>query len=228
LLPVTAIGDDGHGFDLRRELAKLPVDPSFIVKDEQRLTPTYTKPMRADHQGLWRELNRLDVRTRAPLSPPAEARLLTLLDQAVQQADGVIVRRLGDFAFGVLKGNRSEAVAAAGLNAGDPAAVEKAAELLARRTGRAVFITQAEQGVLFKPPAGPCERAPAIPVPGPIDIVGAGDSVTASLTASLLSGAELREAAEIASLVASITIQQLGTTGVATPQQVLERREAAG
>jgi rfaE bifunctional protein kinase chain/domain len=265
LLPVTVIGDDGHGYDLRRELEKLPVDPSFLVRDEERLTPTYTKPMRTDDQGMWRELNRLDVRTRAPLSPTAEERLLTLLDQAVQQVDGVIVldqinetewgvvnrrvrerleaiarhvpeklilidsrRRLGEFAFGVLKGNRSEAIAAAGVNAADPAAVEKAGALLARRTGRGVFVTLGEQGVLLTHPDGRREHAPGIPVPGPIDIVGAGDSATAALAASLLSGADEREAAEIACLVASITVQQLGTTGVATPQQVMERRKACG
>src|SRR6476646_7801103 len=48
LVPVTAIGDDGHGYDLLRELRKLPVDPGHILCLPDRLTPTYTKPVRQD------------------------------------------------------------------------------------------------------------------------------------------------------------------------------------
>jgi bifunctional ADP-heptose synthase (sugar kinase/adenylyltransferase) len=39
----------------------------------------------------------------------------------------------------------------------------------------------------------------------------------------LLCGANLLEAAEIGNLVASITIQQLGTTGTASPAQLIAR-----
>ncbi|MBW8883403.1 MAG: carbohydrate kinase, partial [Planctomycetia bacterium] len=31
LVPVTAIGDDGHAYDLLREVRKLPVDPTNIL-----------------------------------------------------------------------------------------------------------------------------------------------------------------------------------------------------
>jgi sugar/nucleoside kinase (ribokinase family) len=40
---------------------------------------------------------------------------------------------------------------------------------------------------------------------------------------SLLAGASPVEAAAIGNLVASVTVQQLGTTGTATPQQVVAR-----
>src|SRR5262245_27210332 len=46
LVPVTVIGDDGHGFDLLREVRKLPADVSNVVCLSDRLTPTYTKPLR--------------------------------------------------------------------------------------------------------------------------------------------------------------------------------------
>jgi bifunctional ADP-heptose synthase (sugar kinase/adenylyltransferase) len=55
---------------------------------------------------------------------------------------------------------------------------------------------------------------------GEIDIVGAGDAVTANLTAALAAGATLREALEIANAAASIVIHQLGTTGTASAQQI--------
>lgn len=66
-------------------------------------------------------------------------------------------------------------------------------------------------------------RIPAIPVRGPIDIVGAGDSVMASIGASLSAGASLVEAAMIGTLTASIIVQQIGTTGTATRSQIEER-----
>ena len=60
-----------------------------------------------------------------------------------------------------------------------------------------------------------------IAVEGPIDTVGAGDSATAGIAATLLAGGSEREAAEVGNLDASITIRQLGATGTATPEQVV-------
>jgi sugar/nucleoside kinase (ribokinase family) len=60
-------------------------------------------------------------------------------------------------------------------------------------------------------------------VTGPIDIVGAGDSTTAGIVSALCAGATPADAAHIGCLVASITIQQIGVTGTASPEQVLIR-----
>jgi bifunctional ADP-heptose synthase (sugar kinase/adenylyltransferase) len=63
---------------------------------------------------------------------------------------------------------------------------------------------------------------PALALRGPIDVVGAGDSVTANLTAALAAGAELRDALSIAALASSIVIHQLGTSGSASVAQMKE------
>ena len=63
----------------------------------------------------------------------------------------------------------------------------------------------------------------AYPVTGPIDIVGAGDSTSAAIGCAVAAGASYEEAAAFGNLVASITIQQIGTTGTATPDQVRKR-----
>ncbi|MCB1125677.1 MAG: carbohydrate kinase [Verrucomicrobiae bacterium] len=91
---------------------------------------------------------------------------------------------------------------------------ERAAEL-ARRNGRPVIVTLAEQGMLGALPGGEIAHVPALPLRGEIDIVGAGDSVTANVTAALAAGANLREALELAALASSHVIHQLGTTGAA-------------
>jgi len=57
---------------------------------------------------------------------------------------------------------------------------------------------------------------PAYKINGPIDIVGAGDSVLAGIGLALCAGATPAEAAFIGNLVGSITVQQIGTTGITT------------
>lgn len=126
-------------------------------------------------------------------------------------------RRIGEFRDVTIKVNRAEALAAAG---GDD--LDRAARILAARVGRSVFVTLGADGILV------CYgetsvRVPGFRVEGEIDIVGAGDAAAAGLAASLGAGASPVEAALVANLVASITIQQLGVTGTASPEQVLAR-----
>jgi rfaE bifunctional protein kinase chain/domain len=93
---------------------------------------------------------------------------------------------------------------------------------LAARNGREVFVTLAEAGMLAATPEGEAFHAAALPVRGPIDVVGAGDAVTANLAAALAAGASPKEALELASVAASIVIHQLGATGTASVRQIAE------
>ena len=81
--------------------------------------------------------------------------------------------------------------------------------------------------MLIDSAADPVE-VPAYPVAGPIDSVGAGDSSSAAMACALASGVELQAAAAFGNLIASITIQQVGTTGTATPEQVRARWREVG
>lgn len=102
---------------------------------------------------------------------------------------------------------------------------------LARLTHRHVFCTRAAAGIylampwVFKDGAGMGGggTVPTYPVSGPIDIVGAGDSCSAGISCAMVSGATHEQAAAFGNLVASITIQQIGVTGTATPEQVRRR-----
>jgi sugar/nucleoside kinase (ribokinase family) len=64
---------------------------------------------------------------------------------------------------------------------------------------------------------------PGVRVADPIDPTGAGDSASAGAVLGLCAGAELPEAALLGNLVASITVQQIATTGVARPEQLVPR-----
>jgi bifunctional ADP-heptose synthase (sugar kinase/adenylyltransferase) len=91
---------------------------------------------------------------------------------------------------------------------------------LARAHGKAVFVSLSERGIIGAAPVGDPIHMPSLPVRGEIDIVGAGDAVTANLTAALGAGADMATALRVAMAAASIVIHQLGTTGAATPDEI--------
>ncbi len=98
--------------------------------------------------------------------------------------------------------------------------VRSGAAELAKRNAQPVFVTMSELGIVGADASGATVHVPSQPVHGEIDIVGAGDSVTANLSAALSAGATLLEAMELAMAAASIVIHQLGTTGTAAIAQI--------
>jgi rfaE bifunctional protein kinase chain/domain len=260
IVPISMIGDDGEGYELRQALQRMPsVQLSSLVISSQRRTPTYTKPMLCRAGEMPRELNRLDIKNRKPLPGEVETEILEMLsaawawfdvllilDQVSEPECGVVTsgvrnrlmelgendagkiaivdsrERIGLFRNVWLKPNERECLRAAGHTNDLRGAINS----LVQRVGRPVVCTQGERGMLVASTAHaePVEVR-AYPVSGLIDTVGAGDSSSAAMACALASGANLVEAAAFGNLIASITIQQIGTTGTATPEQV---RKAAG
>jgi rfaE bifunctional protein kinase chain/domain len=259
------VGDDGNGYDLRKRLVESGIDVSGFLQIPGYATPTYNKPMMREPDGEEHELNRLDVKPRAPLAASLEDRLIAEMNRALPEADGMLVvdqarslncgvvtdrvreelQRLaianpgkilvadsrdflGRYASVILKANLSEALRAAQVTrvAEESAAdcADRCGRILCGRTNRPVIITLGEEGIYLREHLDrPGLVLPAIPVSGPIDIVGAGASVNAAVGAALCAGAELDEAAFLGNLVASVVIQQIGVTGTATPAQILEQ-----
>lgn len=170
--------------------------------------------------------------------------VLLVLDQVELPETGVVTRRVCEAAHAALKvksGLRVLADCRRGLQhyppigfkmnaaelghmtrstATDLEDVKRHAALLAQSTGHPVFVTLEVCGIVGATPGGRPEHVIAHPVRGPIDIVGAGDAVTANLAAGLAAGADVREAMELAMAAASIVIHQLGTTGTASISQI--------
>jgi bifunctional ADP-heptose synthase (sugar kinase/adenylyltransferase) len=117
----------------------------------------------------------------------------------------------------------------------DTEADDKAMAFAGRLSRRPVFCTRGTDGIFLALPmvSSPTGSGglpiPAYPVAGPIDICGAGDSCSAGIACAMVSGLTHEQAAAFGNLVASITIQQIGVTGTATPAQVRARwREVSG
>jgi sugar/nucleoside kinase (ribokinase family) len=86
------------------------------------------------------------------------------------------------------------------------------------RAGAPVFVTAGDRGVWVG--GSPPRRIPAVELEPPLDPTGAGDSFTAGAVLSLAAGATRVEAALVGNLVASVTVRQLDTTGVARPEEL--------
>lgn len=101
-------------------------------------------------------------------------------------------------------------------------AAQAGAEILGRTNPKPLYITLGEQGIAGIT-GGQFFHWPGFQMDGPMDIVGAGDSVLAGIGLARCAGATAIEAAYIGNLVGSITVQQLGTTGIATREDILKR-----
>jgi bifunctional ADP-heptose synthase (sugar kinase/adenylyltransferase) len=130
--------------------------------------------------------------------------------------------RIGLFRQTALKPNRQECLAAV-----KGQQLTEAVTQLARQAERPVFCTCGDQGMLLADPErdnGTPVQIAGYPVDGPTDPVGAGDSTSAGIVCARAAGATLQQAAAFGCLVASITVQQIGTTGTATPDKIAAAR----
>ena len=84
-------GDDGEGWELENCLCAIGANTGGMVKSNQICTSTYTKPMRAQPDGSYRELNRLDFRNFSEAPRSLQKQLLTKMDAILHQVDAVIL-----------------------------------------------------------------------------------------------------------------------------------------
>ncbi len=135
-------------------------------------------------------------------------------------------RRIREFRNVMIKPNEFEAVGNEDPQPGDTVGFDElrsTASQLQASTAAPVFITRGEDGIFVSEPHW--TAVPGVRLTGEIDSTGAGDSVTAGCILALSAGGSCVEAAVIGNLVASITVEQLATTGTAQPDELAARLE---
>ena len=133
-------------------------------------------------------------------------------------------RRIKLFRNVIIKPNQFEAVGLENPLPGQSVDHQRLCEAIRQMKttiGAPICATCGPEGMVVSDPE--LTRVPGVRLEGPIDSTGAGDSATAGVVSALAAGATLPEAALVGNLVASITVQQLATTGTAQPQQLLPR-----
>ncbi|MDR2849522.1 MAG: PfkB family carbohydrate kinase [Verrucomicrobiota bacterium] len=84
-------GDDGEGWELRRDLTALDCDITHLHVAADRVTPTYLKPLDRSRPGLDGEHDRYDTKNRQPVPPRIVQALLASLEAAAPRVDAVVV-----------------------------------------------------------------------------------------------------------------------------------------
>ncbi len=254
-------GEDGEGYDLRKQLGLLHCSTDHLHTAPECFTPTYLKPRDADVESLEAEHSRLDTKNRTATPAYIEAKIVASLDRLLDEVDAVVVldqvdiensgvvtnsvrqtisqrarensrivfwadsrRRIQDFPHLLIKPNQFEVAGIENPLPGDevpPDELLHTATQLREKNEAPVIATCGSKGMLVSDPEWTAVRG--VQVEGRIDPTGAGDSATAGAVLALCAGATLAEAALVGNLVASITIQQINTTGTATQEQLLER-----
>jgi rfaE bifunctional protein kinase chain/domain len=244
------IGEDGHGYELRRALAQRRIEGDLLVESGAVQTFTYTKLIN------WRtgeeDQPRVDFVNQSSLPESAVEQVAERLTQVFAEFDIVIVSDQAEGGCGGVVNSRLRA------------AIE---QLVGRDRGKTVLVDSRTKigefrGVIAKPnhiEAGQAARdlfgrvdygalrermqSPLLlvthggdgvllvteagecwvrtkPVEKPVDICGAGDSFAAGFTVAHAATGDAARAAEFANKVASITIMKPGT-GTASPEELL-------
>ena len=229
-------GDDEAGLSLLRLLESAGIDCHLDIHPDR---PTITKlRVLSRHQQLIRldfestaaiEAARLDSEFAARLD---QADLVVLSDYgkgALQNAAGLIdmARRSGKPVlvdpkgadFGRYRGatlitpNRSEFEAVAGPCRDDAELASRGQGMLAELELRALLITRGEQGMTLL-------QQDSLPLHLPThakevyDVTGAGDTVIATLAASMAAGVAIAEATHLANQAAGLAVGKLGTATI--------------
>jgi rfaE bifunctional protein kinase chain/domain len=107
------------------------------------------------------------------------------------------------------------------------AALRSHARAIGARCGKPVFVTRGAEGILVFDGKGFTD-APAVPVTGPVDTVGAGDATVSAIAATIAAGGTLAEAAEMGNLAAAVTVRKMRETGTATRGEILSLARERG
>lgn len=112
--------------------------------------------------------------------------------------------------------NESEVEQALGITIDDDQeTLEQAGRTLLRRTGmQAVLITRGSRGMALFQPKQPTVHITIFGSDEVADVTGAGDTVIATLTTALASGATFEEAARLANFAGGIVVMKRGTATV--------------
>ncbi|MBI3319316.1 MAG: D-glycero-beta-D-manno-heptose-7-phosphate kinase [Candidatus Omnitrophica bacterium] len=248
---VGVVGMDRWGAMLLEELARREINTDGVIRESARPTTVKTRVI-AHHQQVVRVDREQPAPPSASTITRLTRWIATRLDavDAVVIEDygkGVVTRALlaeivpvarsrrkivtvdpkeehFDLYQGVtaLTPNRSEAGAALGRDLDTEAGMlEAGQELLRRLQCQALLITLGEDGMCLFEQAGRRTRIPTV-AQEVFDVAGAGDTVIATFTLALASGASMPEAAALANHAAGIVVGKLGVA-VATPEELFVR-----
>jgi len=238
---VGVIGSDDAGKILQQRLDAAEICTFFQIADEHptitklRVTSRHQQLLRMDFEEKFRaqDANQIFNKTRLQLT---QVNLLVLSDYAkgtLQDCQGLIalaksagIQVLVDpkgKEFELYRGaslltpNLAELEVVVGPCPDEQTLVAKGKSLMMRLNLGALLVTRGENGMTLLRPGHPEMHLPAR-AREVFDVTGAGDTVIATLAASLSTGLDLPHAVALANLAAGIVVGKQGTATVSCPE----------
>jgi D-beta-D-heptose 7-phosphate kinase / D-beta-D-heptose 1-phosphate adenosyltransferase len=242
------VGNDAAGHSLRRLLQANSISTSYLVEDIDRGTISKTRIIAGQQQ-----ICRIDHEERTPMSSAkllasvdsalGRSSVVVLSDYAkgtlTDECCGAIISRARgkqiivdpkskDFhkysGCTLITPNLSEASAASGVSIDSEESLHRAgAQLLAQLPGTSVLITRGPDGMTLFQPAGAAPLAIPTQARKVFDVVGAGDTVVATVAVALAACVPLSEAVQLANIAAGLVVEKPGTATVTFEELALRR-----
>ena len=245
------IGDDERGVILKGELEQKGIDVSGIVVDESRPTTLKTRVV-AHHQqvvridkekvgGLSDELIKRIINSTRNIIDKVDAVIIEDYGKGVITPK--LLKEIVPFAkarkkiisvdpkeehlryyqgITLITPNNHEASKAVGFEIKDNATLKKAGQAILKKFKcKIALITLGENGMAVFQDGKPMKHIPTV-AQEVFDVSGAGDTVIASYTLSLASGADPFQAAHISNCAGGIVVGKVGIA-VVTPQELIDK-----
>jgi rfaE bifunctional protein kinase chain/domain len=241
---ISVTGDDESGSELRAKLEAAGVDITGIIVSDKVQTTTKVRILAGQPHSSKQQVIRIDYEE-APLSDDEiRSAILDRLENAIKDANACVI---SDYNYGVVDTGAAELIRKAadvpvlvdsrfrlseftGFTAATPNQeevenlvgsedLEIAAQELKKRLGHhALLVTRGSQGMtLLEGDAAPV-HIPAVGAQQAVDVTGAGDTVIATFTLALASGASFADAARLANYAGGLVVMKRGTATVSATE----------
>ena len=245
---ISLTGADEPGSELRAKLEAAGVDISGVIVSEKVQTTTKMRILAGLSHSSKQQVIRIDYDSAPLSDAELRTALNDKLDKAITEADAVVISdynygvvdgetieairkvavpvlvdsrfRLAEFTgFTSATPNQEEVENLIGAQISSTEQLETAAKELKQQLGyRALLVTRGAQGMtLLEDGAAPLHIR-AVSEQQAVDVTGAGDTVIATFTLALASGASFADAARLANYAGGLVVMKRGTASVTAPE----------
>jgi len=245
---ISVTGADESGNELRAKLEAAGVDINNVIVSDKVQTTTKVRILAGQSHSSKQQVIRIDYDAAPIDKPDIRNAITKKLEQAITNADGLIISdynygvvnpetvevirksdipvlvdsrfHLSDFAgFTAATPNQEEVENLIGTQISSTEQLEIAASELKQRLGyRALLVTRGGQGMMLLEDDAKPLHIHAVGAQQPVDVTGAGDTVIATFTLAVASGASFADAARLANHAGGLVVMKRGTATVSASE----------
>ncbi len=241
---IAVVGKDEAGTALRQKLSSAGVDVDGVIVSEKIQTTTKVRILAGHAHSNKQQVIRIDYDG----SSAHDDRIIATLKSSMTSTDAVVISdynygvvdnraiaflresfskpilvdsrfRLTEFTgFTAATPNEDEVEHLVGHSLTSVEQLESAAKTLKERLNhKALLVTRGARGMMLLEDAAPL-HIPAVGSQQSVDVTGAGDTVIATFTLAIASGASFADAARLANYAGGLVVMKRGTASVTTAE----------